>query len=91
MRSLSIALGGALLTLVAPAFAVADEFNITAAEHAACDADAERLCLSAYPDVSRMINCMVVNRPRLTPLCRVTFDEGLRKRHIRVPDLSASR
>lgn len=90
MRNFSVAAFSVLALLAGPAVAYAVEFDITPAEHAACDGDATRLCVAAYPNVSRMLGCMVSNRPNLTPLCLRTFDEGLRKRHIKPSELSAA-
>lgn len=80
-----------LIALASSASAFAEDFNITAEEHAACDADAIRFCMSAYPNVDRMIGCMVKNRNRLTAVCLKTFDEGMRRRNIPMVSLSASR
>jgi hypothetical protein len=91
MNVVAVAMVGAAVVLTGSHAVMADPFNITAAEHAACDADAVRFCMSSYPDVDRMIGCMVNNRSRLTPICLTTFDEGLRRRHIHVQGLSASR
>ncbi len=67
---------------VAPAFAVADKYNITPAEHAACDGDAERLCVAAFPDPDRLIACMKSNRDQLTPVCQSALVSGMRLRHL---------
>ncbi len=64
------------------ASAAADKFNITAAEHAACDSDAERLCMSAYPDEDRLLDCMRANIHQLTPICLATFEAGMKRRHL---------
>ena len=62
--------------------AAADSYHITAAEKAACVADASRLCMSAYPDEDKLLSCMAANRSSLTRACVVAFDAGLKRRHL---------
>ncbi len=45
----------------------------TADEQQACSADAFRLCSAEIPDVERVTICMVRNKSRLSPACRVYF------------------
>src|SRR5580692_2439252 len=45
----------------------------TADEQAACSGDAFRLCSAEIPDVDRVTVCMVRNKSRLSPACRVYF------------------
>lgn len=66
---------------VVPAHAE-DRLNITAEEHVACDSDAERLCMSAYPDESKLLTCMKQNLHQLTPVCLSAFEAGLKRRHL---------
>ena len=62
--------------------AAVDKFHITDAEKAACQQDAITLCSTAYPNEERLLSCMKQNRPQLTPTCLVTFDAGLKRRHL---------
>lgn len=62
--------------------ATGDKYNVTPEEHAACDADAEKLCLAAYPDEDKLISCMRKNRSDLTPLCLASLKAGLSRRHM---------
>ena len=62
--------------------AAIDKFHITDAEKAACQQDAITLCSMAYPNEDRLLSCMRQNRPQLTPTCLVTFDAGLKRRHL---------
>ena len=45
----------------------------TPEQRAACQPDALRLCSEFVPDVDRITACMVKNRIRLTPACRILF------------------
>src|SRR5580698_6071230 len=42
-------------------------------EQQACSADAFRLCSAEIPDVDRVTVCMIRNKSRLSPACRVYF------------------
>jgi hypothetical protein len=42
-------------------------------EQQACSGDAFRLCSAEIPDVERVTVCMVRNKSRLSPACRVYF------------------
>lgn len=72
----------AVSALFSPAGAATDRLNITAEEHVACDADAVRLCMSTYPDETRLLSCMKTNVHQLTPICQVTFEAGMKRRHL---------
>jgi hypothetical protein len=48
----------------------------TAEQQQACSDDAFRLCSAEIPDVDRVTVCMVRNKPRLSPGCRVFFRPG---------------
>lgn len=73
------ALFGGLLPAVAQ---VADKYDITPQEQAACQADATTLCSEAVADEDALIACMRGNVGRLTPTCRKTFVAGLQRRHL---------
>lgn len=45
----------------------------TPEQKAACQPDALKLCSAYVPDVDRITACMVKNRIRLSPACRVFF------------------
>ena len=59
-----------------------ERLNITPEEHAACDEDAAKFCSAAYPDETKMLSCMKVNRNQLSPICLATFKAGMAKRHL---------
>ncbi len=61
--------------------ALADEYNITPAEHQACDGDAAKICANAQSE-DEVLACMKAHRRLLTPVCRSVFEAGLRKRHL---------
>ena len=66
---LTVALSCSLSFLLWPIAAEA----YTSDEQAACSSDAFRLCSSEIPDVDRVTVCMVRNKSRLSPGCRVYF------------------
>lgn len=74
--------GLAVAVCVMPVHAVAAGLNITAEEHVACDGDAERLCMSAYPDEDKLLTCMKTNIHQLTPVCLAVFEAGMKRRHL---------
>jgi len=39
----------------------------------ACTPDVMRLCLSAIPDTTRVTQCLVQNKPRLSSACHTVF------------------
>jgi hypothetical protein len=45
----------------------------TAAQRAACERDAQRLCFDAMPDERRTESCLRRNRASLSPGCRAAF------------------
>ena len=59
-----------------------DKYKITNAEKAACSMDAVRLCSDAYPNEDRLLACMKANHEALSSICRVAFDEGVRRRRL---------
>jgi len=68
------------LSLVPIAVAVATVFLGSAAlaetseERSACFNDAFRVCWSAIPDRNEVFHCLMDNRRKLNPLCRVVMD-----------------
>ena len=52
----------------------------TAAQRAACEGDAMRLCGQYVPNVDQIVSCMSRNRRNLSPACRAVFDGGARRR-----------
>jgi hypothetical protein len=50
----------------------------TAADQAACQDDAFRVCNHAIPDERRVRACLVANMRRLSPQCRRAFHRGRR-------------
>ena len=70
------------LMLLSPgleAVAQTDKYQVTAAEHAACDVDARRLCGSSATE-DALVACMRQQRSNLSEGCRLAFDSGLKKR-----------
>ncbi len=63
------------------ASAAGDKYNITPAEHQACDQDVASLCGNSQ-DEDQVLACMKAQRGQLTPVCRSVFEAGLRKRHM---------
>lgn len=59
-----------------------DKYHVTDAERAACQIDATKLCSDAFPDEDALLACMKTKLVQLTPLCRTTFEAGLRRRGI---------
>jgi hypothetical protein len=70
--ALTAALGLACATSLAPAPAAAQNRG-TPEQQQACQPDAMRLCSEFVPDVDRITACMIKNRIRLSPACRVVF------------------
>jgi len=71
----------ALLLHCSTANALTDKYNITPAEHQACDGDAANICTNAQSE-DEVLACMKAQRRQLTPVCRSVFEAGLRKRHL---------
>jgi len=71
----------AVLLLCSTAKALTDKYNITPAEHQACDGDAANICTNAQSE-NEVLACMKAQRRQLTPVCRSVFEAGLRKRHL---------
>ncbi len=71
----------AVLLHCSTANALTDKYNITPAEHQACDGDAANICTNAQSE-DEVLACMRAQRRRLTPVCRSVFEAGLRKRHL---------
>jgi hypothetical protein len=59
----------------------------TAADQAACQDDAFRLCNNAIPDERRVRACLVANMRRLSPQCRRAFQRGRRGELLMSPRL----
>lgn len=69
------------VVLCGPGYAADNTYGVTPEEAAACQADAVRLCQGAT-DEDDIIACFRAARQRLTPVCRSTFEAGLRNRHM---------
>jgi hypothetical protein len=59
-----------VITLMAPLPAVAYTQN----DADACTPDAMRLCWNAIPDASRVTQCLVQNKQKLSPACSNVFN-----------------
>lgn len=79
---LCVVLAG-LLALPSSASAQTDKYDVTAEEHAACDADVYRLC-SDSQNQDQVLACMRGQRQMLTSTCRVVFESGMKRRHLRL-------
>jgi hypothetical protein len=47
----------------------------TSEERQACMGDAFRVCWAAIPDRNRVFHCLLDNRSKLNPACRVVMDQ----------------
>src|SRR6202045_1544830 len=74
VRSGNIQLG--LMLATARSVSTTPSQAYTAEEQQACSGDAFRLCSAEIPDVDRVTVCMVRNKSRLSPGCRVFFRPG---------------
>jgi hypothetical protein len=54
----------------------------TTGERQACMGDAFRVCWSAIRDRNAVFHCLMDNRPRLNPACRVVMDQYRRPHRI---------
>jgi hypothetical protein len=73
------ALIAAVLTLpILSSTAIAE----TAEERKACIGDAFRVCWAAIPNRNEVFRCLMDNRPRLNPACRVVMDQYRRPHRI---------
>lgn len=77
----SAAVACLLAAFCSSAYAVEDKYNITATEQAACGGDAQKLCADSM-DEDQLVSCMRTNRPSLSKICLITFNAGLRRRHM---------
>jgi hypothetical protein len=85
-KGLPIGIGGrlgvrraAIVVLVAIGSATASaqegrEYHGTQDDQAACIGDVFRLCSSEIPSVTRIVTCLVREKPQLTAGCRAVFD-----------------
>ena len=51
------------------------QFEPTAADRAACDKDAFKLCTSAMPNKDAVMQCLRGKKAQLSPRCRAQFDK----------------
>src|SRR5262245_4418822 len=54
----------------------------TAEERQACISDAFRVCWSAIPNRNEVFHCLMDNRSRLNPACRMVMDQYRRQHRI---------
>ncbi len=76
LAGMTAALGVACAVSFVPVPAAAQG---TPEQRQACQPDAMRLCSEFIPDVERITACMVKNRIRLSPACRVVFSTPAHK------------
>ncbi|HXZ45895.1 MAG TPA: hypothetical protein VEH02_04110 [Pseudolabrys sp.] len=63
-----------IAVMVATVFLCSTAVAETSEERNACFNDAFRVCWSAIPDRDEVFHCLMDNRLRLNPLCRVVMD-----------------
>jgi hypothetical protein len=68
---------------VAMAFLSSTAIAETTQERQACFSDAFRVCWSAIPDRNAVFHCLMDNRLRLNPACRMVMDQYRREHRIR--------
>jgi hypothetical protein len=71
-----------ITTALAMAFLSSAAIAETTGERQACMGDAFRVCWSAIPDRNAVFHCLMDNRPRLNPACRVVMDQYRRQHRI---------
>jgi len=54
----------------------------TSEERQACMGDAFRVCWAAIPNRNEVFRCLMDNRPRLNPACRVVMDQYRRPHRV---------
>jgi hypothetical protein len=54
------------------------EYHGTTDQQVACTGDVFRLCWSEIPNVSRIVDCLVREKPRLSAGCRAVFEQDSR-------------
>lgn len=72
-----------ITTVLAMAFLSSAAIAETSEERQACISDAFRVCWSAIPDRNAVFHCLMDNRPRLNPACRVVMDQYRREHRIK--------
>jgi hypothetical protein len=64
-----------LLAALAMAFLSSNAIAETTEERQACIGDAFRVCWAAIPNRDQVFHCLLDNRSRLNPACRVVMDQ----------------
>jgi hypothetical protein len=65
----------AVASVGAVATAAHAQFEPSAADRAACDKDAFKLCMSAMPNKDAVMQCLRGKKAELSPRCRAQFDK----------------
>jgi hypothetical protein len=73
VRSSFVRVGWMLATALSVGMLPASSRAYTPEQQQACTGDAFRLCNAEIPDVDRVTACMIRNKSRLSPGCRVLF------------------
>jgi hypothetical protein len=76
IRLAQLRLGAIIATAFAFSMLPSVGYGYTPEQQQACSGDAFRLCSSDIPDVDRITACMIRNKSRLSPDCRVFFRAG---------------
>jgi hypothetical protein len=75
-----------VITLMAPALALAATSALSAAVRAACGADARKLCGPVIRDPDARHKCMVEHRAQLSEACKAAIAQG----HLAPPEAPAA-
>ncbi|MGB6862715.1 MAG: hypothetical protein WBE32_17450 [Pseudolabrys sp.] len=70
------------IAALAMAFLSSSAIAETTEERQACIGDAFRVCWSAIPNRDQVFHCLLDNRNRLNPACRVVMDQYRRPHRI---------
>ena len=68
--------------VLAIAFLCSTAIAETSEERQACIGDAFRVCWAAIPNRNDVFHCLLANRAKLNPLCRVVMDQYRRPHRI---------
>ena len=64
------------IAIASASFSTASHAVGSSEQQAACGGDVMRFCLSAYPNMERLKECMTKNRNNLSSKCRAVLEKG---------------
>jgi hypothetical protein len=73
----------ALASVAARAQPQAEMYRGTPEDQQACTDDAFRLCGQFVPDAPRIVQCLIANKPKLSPACHEVFSRNDPKKPVR--------